>query len=223
MFLEGYVADMKRDFQISEPEPFFLSTEFSKLENTPYWERQKNDAIYKIYDNNSDPTMFGDENATAMWTNDKAKSKLPQLKNAKEMKYDDTDETLIQLSDELHTAATLGSKRSIPVVRQIQPIAAADQASKRDEDVVPKLIDVGPIRIVPMNKRLEVAQQKMIEQGKMAAKKQALIDERNKKVLALTFPAGFIVDNNAVEEKLKFNRNKSMNKFNQSAKDIDEW
>lgn len=202
-------------------------SEFSKLENQPYWERQKQDAIYKVYDNNSDHTMDGDVNVTSLLnaTDDKIKFDLPKLQNTKPKINDDTDETLIKLSDQLQAATKLPSQNEkiASNLRKIQP--ADDQTASHRKDIVPKLIDAngcfnedGTLRVVPMNKRLVVAQQKIVEQGKIAARKQVLIDEKNKKAMALCFPAGFIVDNNAIEEKLKFNRNKGGESVSDSTK-----
>lgn len=61
--------------------------------------------------------------------------------------------------------------------------------------------DVKNINTVPMNKRLAVAQQKYEEKGKITAMKQARIDEMNKKLMGLSFPAGYIVDTKAIKEK----------------------
>lgn len=196
--------------------------EISLLENQPYWQRQKQGAIYKVYENNSDHSMSKDF-TMALWsgTDDllnktKIMTDLPKLQPNKNGKNDDSDEELLKLSEQLETAATLPSRiDKAPLSHQAskppsviaKPISASDLI---DED--------GTVRVIPMNQRLAVAQQKIIEQTKMAARKQALIDEKNKKVMALTFPAGFIVDTNAIATKKKFARDNVTPSFDGSTK-----
>lgn len=79
--------------------------------------------------------------------------------------------------------------------------------------------DVKSINTVPMNKRLAVAQQKFKEKGKITAMKQARINEMNKKLMGLVFPAGFIVDNKVLKEKEE--EKKRNNEMNQKF-DFDE-
>lgn len=78
-----------------------------------------------------------------------------------------------------------------------------------------------------------MAQQKMIEHGKITAQKTAEFTEKEKKVLKMTFPAGFIVDNKAIEEKYKEHRDNDTKRFDSTkkrnksrfdkAKEMEEW
>lgn len=192
-------------------------SEFFQLEDPPYWQRQKEDAIYKIYDNNSE--FSKDADTTSFWaTTDDLLNKseikfedLPKLLDSKSKENAGTDETLIKLSDQFESATKMSSRSG-----RISSMSLPKQIDTDSKDEI--------IPIIPMNKRLAVAQQKLLEEGKMAARKQAHIDELNKKVMALTFPAGFIVDNNAIEAKKKFIREKNEKKFSyQRAKDNEQW
>lgn len=213
--------------------PFLSISEISLLEHLPYWQRQKQDAIYKVYENNSDQSTSKDT-TMALWTGTddllnktKIMTDLPKLQKIKNTKNDDTDGELIELSEQLETATKLPPR--------IHNTSSIHQASK-PANLLPKRVDIsdlidedGTVRVIPMNQRLAVAQQKIIEQGKVAARKQALIDEKNKKVMALTFPAGFIVDTKAIADKKKFSSiddstKKKTNKLHYKlAKENEQW
>ncbi|KAG4068685.1 hypothetical protein HA402_002376 [Bradysia odoriphaga] len=230
--------------------------EFCELDNPPYWQRQQEDALYKIYENNSD--FYGSEDVTTTWvTSDDLLSKcetttdmpkLCEINNKNTTMPDDTptmpddtptmpddtptmpDDTLIELSHQLSDSKLSQSCRNSTF--SYRTSAASTIAT---ETTQPNVTDTkgATISKVPLKNRLAVAQQTMIELGKMTARKTVRVAEKEKKVLKMTFPAGFIVDNKAIEDKYKEHREcdtkrfDSTNKRNKSrfdkAKEMEEW
>lgn len=218
--------------------------ELSQLDEPPYWQRQQGDAIYKIYENNSD--FFGSDDVATTWattddmlkkcemeppTDEQAEEELKKcemetdLPKSLETYGNDKqntaklDDTLIELSHQLADAklsqSDMNSTYSLSTVR-----------SKNTQPA--KTVTATTIMAAPLKNRLALAQQIMVEQDKITAQKIARTAVTEKKVMELTFPAGFIVDNKAIEEKYREHRekdlpkNKQKSRFNK-AKAMEEW
>ncbi|XP_037028322.1 putative ATP-dependent RNA helicase TDRD12 isoform X2 [Bradysia coprophila] len=168
--------------------------EFSELDDQPYWQRQQDNALYKIYENNSD--FYGSEDVTTTWvTSDDLLSKcdnltdMPKLCESTNKNTTTPDDTLIELCHQFSDSKLSQSCRNSTF--SYRTSVASTIATKTTQ---PNVTDTkATISAVPLKNRLAVAQQKMIEQG-------------------------FIVDNKAIEEKYKEHRDNDMKRFDSTKK-----
>lgn len=215
--------------------------EFSRLDNQPYWQRQQEDAIYKIYENNSD--FFRSDDIPTTWvTNDDLLSKceapadMPNLCEISNQNTTTGDDALIELSQQLTDSklSQSGINSTYSYRTSRASTIATRTAQQNEPDSKEPTVDIREPTIsgVPLKDRLAVAQQKMNEHLKMTEMKTARCAETEKKILRMTFPAGFIVDNKAIEDKYKEHhendtKRNELTKRNQSrfdkAKEVEEW
>lgn len=232
---------------------FIPFPEFSQLDDQPYWQRQQEDAIFKIYENNSD--CLGHDDVTRWAINDDLLSKcereapidLPNLceitEKPKTVETDiattdietTDDDALIQLSHQL-TESTISQSGRISRLSYMRSRASTITTitTQRNEAKEPNInVENLAISAVPLKNRLAAATQKMDERSKMTEQKTARYDQKEKQILKMTFPAGFIVDNKAIEDKYKEHRannnqrgeiteKKIKSRFD-IAKEMEEW
>lgn len=177
-----------------------------------------------MYENNTDQSASNDVTST-VWIDDTIKDEMlpkrddPINNPLKEATDDNGDEKLIELSHQLETATVLSSRA---VTNSVRSMDIKKRMDKRVMDSCSTVSDTSnAIAVVPMKYRLAAAQQKLKEEADMTARKQATIDKINKKTMSLTFPAGFIVDTKAIDDKRKFERKD--NGGYQAAKKNEEW
>lgn len=133
----------------------------------------------------------------------------------------DVDVELVNLSHQFDAATKLVSRSESVLSVRSEQFSKSSVCLWKNSTTDNSQKDETTSAVIPMKDRLAVAQRKIADQRVITARKQAQIDQINKKVMALTFPAGFIVDNKAIEERIQKNSRKC-GRY-QAAQENEQW
>ncbi|KAJ6637471.1 hypothetical protein Bhyg_10201, partial [Pseudolycoriella hygida] len=173
---EEFLINMREGVNTSS-----FEKDFTQLDSTPYWERPKQDSLFKIYENNSDFNLNSLEACDETF-----EVGVPILID---MNISKTDGMLAQLADRFDEDIRLP-----PEKEKVSSVLSLDTAKLNGTNKE-------TFSRVPLGQRFAKALQKYEARKKTVQRNSTRMDEVNKKLMAKSFPAGFIVDNQAIADR----------------------